>query len=129
MPLLLQLTRVQNNPAGLENILKRNGVEISQPQTQEEPVTRNEPPENILKQKSTPEERLIKRASQSVTPKTEREQKQKVGNAIIQLANQNGMAVPGVDFKALQNGSSQKIQEWQIHFDRRPKHRGVSCSG
>ena len=52
---------------------------------------------------------------QSVTPKTEREQKQKVGNAIIQLANQNG--------------SSQKIQEWQIHFDRRPKHRGVSCSG
>ena len=52
---------------------------------------------------------------QSVTPKTEREQKQKVGNAIIQLANQNG--------------SSQKIQEWQIHFDRRPKNRGVSCSG
>ncbi|MBQ6006595.1 MAG: hypothetical protein IJL14_10165 [Selenomonadaceae bacterium] len=115
-----------NNFVEVENILKQNGVAISAPgqnqsqqtqpsQPQAEPVSNNTPPQNILIQpaKTSGNENLIKRASKSVTSKTSHNQKTKIGNAIIQLANQTGIAVTGVDFKSLQNGSSQKIQEWQ----------------
>ncbi|MBQ6004817.1 MAG: transglycosylase SLT domain-containing protein, partial [Selenomonadaceae bacterium] len=115
-----------NNFVEVENILNQNGVAISAPrqnqsqQTQSsppqvEPVSNNTPPQNILAQpaKTSGNEKLIKQASKLLNSKTSRAQKEKIGNAIIRLANQNGIAVPSVDFKSLQNGSSKKIQEWQ----------------
>lgn len=110
-----------NDVAAVENILKQNNVAIPEPkstqtQSSQDPVKENASPENVLSQsnKNTKgQEKLIKRASQLVTPKTSHDKKQKIGNAIIQLANQNGISVPAVDFKSLQNGSSKKIKEWQ----------------
>lgn len=113
---------IQNNDvAGVENILKQNNVAVPEPkqaqtQSSQDPVKENTSPENVLSQanKNTKgQEKLIKRASQNVTPKTSRNKKQNIGNAIIQLANQNGIAVSGVDFQSLRNGSSKKIKEWQ----------------
>ena len=110
-----------NDIAAVENILKQNNVAIPEPkqtqtQSSQDPVKGNTSPENVLSQpnkNAKGQEKLIKRASQLVTPKTSRDKKQKIGNAIIQLANQNGISVPAVDFKSLQNGSSKKIKEWQ----------------
>ena len=126
---LFQLQNALNkgNFAEVENILKQNNVAISQPQ--QDPVKENKPPENVLSQ-PTPQSattqpantsgngKLIKRASKAVTKKTSHEGKKRIGDAILQLANQNGITVPAVDFKSLQNGSSKKIAEWQARLSQ-----------
>ena len=108
---------IQNNDiAAVEDILKQNNVTIPEPaptqaQPSQDSVKGNTSPENVLSQpnkNTTGQDKLIKRASQTVTPKTSHDKKQKIGNAVIQLANQNGIAVPAVDFKSLRNGSSKK---------------------
>ena len=122
----LQNALNKGNFAEVENILKQNNVAIPQPQQaqpapiQQNPVKENKPPENILTQpaNTSGNEKLIKQASKIITKRTSHEGKKKIGNAILQLANQNGISVPAVDFKSLQNGSSKKIAEWQAKLSQ-----------
>lgn len=117
----------KGNFSEVEKILNDNGRAIQQPQpaqptqpaqSQQQPVAKNKAPQNILTQPESPKtisgnDKLIRQASKAVTPKTSREGKKRIGNAITRLANQNGIAIPDVDYTSLQNGSSKKITEWQ----------------
>ncbi len=103
---------IQNNDlAKVENILKQNNVAIPE---QPQPVEENEPPENILSPKSSPNDKKIKVASAQVkTGNKGKKSRQKQGQALIDLAAQNGIEIPNPEVIALKQGSTKAVQKWR----------------
>ncbi|MBQ3451212.1 MAG: hypothetical protein IJG32_02980, partial [Selenomonadaceae bacterium] len=129
---------IQNNDlAKVENILKQNNVAIPE---QPQPVEENEPPENILSPKSSPNDKKIKVASAQVkTGNKGKKSRQKQGQALIDLAAQHGIEIPNPEVIALKQGSTKAVQKWRDNLmqagvfnaatQQSPQSQATSVSG
>lgn len=130
----------QNNTAEIENILKQNNVTIpelsstqqtQQTTPQQDPVTQNTSPENILPQpqgqpaskSTTPNKKTAKQiqiASNPVkTGEKGKSSRKKQGKAIISLAAQNGIEIPNPEIIGLKEGSTKAVQKWRDELIKR----------
>lgn len=126
----------QGDVGTIKNILKQNGRENliqqaqqeSQSQSQEDPVKQNTTPENKLeqqsqetakpaKQKTTKLERAANAAARPIkTGQSGKETRIRQGNAMVFVADENGVEIPFEDRKALLRGNAKKLHEWQLEL-------------
>lgn len=110
----------------------------SQPQPQQDPVKENRPPENVLtqpqsqpqsqtqpqtqpKKEMRPREELIKIAGAPIQLGHEgTEARKEQGEALIELAEQDGKMIPKPEIIALQNGSTMAVQKWRNNLLQNP---------
>ena len=136
------LTAIQSgDTAEVENILKQNGRENliqqvqqeSQAQQQEDPVKQNTTPENKLAQGQTqettqpaeqkqPKQKLTDRQKAEQTlqnpakSSTKLKKRRNYGNAILTIADEEGIEIPEADRESLKNGKTTVLNKWRDHL-------------
>ena len=141
--LRLQAAISQGDAVEVENILKANNRPTvvqqqdtqAQPQqtqqSQQDPVQKNTTPDNVLTQQQgqqqtqqqeqpkakaqpkTGEEKAIAALQKPIVKNTPIKSKKQKGNAILKLADVNGIEIPEADRKSLANGKAQTVNSWR----------------
>ena len=135
----LQAAISNGDTATVENILKANNRPVAvqqpqQPQQQTDPVKQNQTPENVLtqqqqqqqqepaqpqqpakpkKQPKTPEEKAQSYLAKPIQSTKKVKTRRRAGNAVIFLADNNGIEIPDADRKSLEHGNTKVINQWR----------------
>ena len=106
-----QQTQPQNDP------VKQNGtpenVLTQQQQPQQQEATQPQQPAKPKKQPKTPEERAQSYLAKPLQGKKSQKVRRRAGNAVIFLADNNGIEIPDADRKSLEHGKTKVINQWR----------------
>ena len=138
----LQAAISNGDTATVESILKANNRPVAvqqpqqpqQPQQQTDPVKQNQTPENVLtqqpqqqqqesaqpqqpakpkKQPKTAEEKAHSYLAKPIQSTKKVKTRRRAGNAVIFLADNNGIEIPDADRKSLEHGNTKVINQWR----------------
>lgn len=126
-PTVRNILEANNRPIAVEQqTAQTQPQQQQQAQQQTDPVKQNQPPENIIQQESTQPQQQAQPKKQPKTPEGKAqstlakplqskkgETRRKAGNAVIFLADKNGIEISDADRKSLGNGKTAVVNKWR----------------